>query len=211
MFHELAMKKQMFFNKKRAPQNRPWGSFCNPPGLRGGSGQVLGPSSTQNAPTKTNKQKEAYIIGFLTVCLPALTAALAAAAVWGGLATTTTLAAAAVATAATTASATCDGEVGALVLALAVIPLSIVGHLFTAAAALKTWIVLNVDEDVVTALIWRDETEALVLEELLQRAGRSHDELAELQSETILRIYTGAGEHSAEPIMLRRRRSSDSQ
>merc|ERR1719188_710899 len=65
------------------------------------------------------------------------------------------------------------GARGCAVLLLAVIPLNLVGHLLTLlkVSAPVFAMHLAVDKDVLTAIVRSDETEALVLEELLYGSG----------------------------------------
>merc|ERR1711865_477155 len=96
-----------------------------------------------------------------------------AAAIWR--ITITTLAAAlAVATSTSTTTRLRDGQIGALVLALSVIPLAVKGNLVARLGSLEIWIVLDVNKDIFAAVIWCDEAETLVLKELLDAASLSH-------------------------------------
>merc|ERR550514_1753019 len=76
----------------------------------------------------------------------------------------------------TTAASTAHAEVGGIVLVLPIIPLGVVLHSIARRAALKIWALLDMGEDVLTAIIWGDEAEPLILEELLDCSGRRHFE-----------------------------------
>ena len=69
----------------------------------------------------------------------------------------------AVATAAS-AAASAGAEVGGIVLVLAIIPLGVVLHSVAWRATLQVWAFLDVGEHVLTAIIWGDESEPLVLD-----------------------------------------------
>merc|ERR1719157_451253 len=104
-----------------------------------------------------------------TAALPAL-----AATVWRA-ALALALAAVGLAIAAATATATRDGAIDALVLALAVVPLGVVVHLLTTLAILaERGIFLDVNEDVLGAIVGRHEAEALVSEEFLNHTRGRH-------------------------------------
>merc|ERR1719215_910323 len=77
--------------------------------------------------------------------------------------------------AAAAAAAASHGGVDTLVLALAVIPLGLVGHLLAALQVLAhVGVVLHVDEDVLRAVVRCHEAEALVGEELLDDTSGRH-------------------------------------
>jgi len=76
----------------------------------------------------------------------------------------------ATATTATTTATTTHAQVRGIVLALAVIIFGVVVHSIALLGSLKLWALLDVSEDIVTAIVWGDEAKALVLEELLDSA-----------------------------------------
>merc|ERR1719223_2507104 len=80
----------------------------------------------------------------------------------------------ALAAATATATRAFHADIGGIVLALAIIPLGIVVASITSLASFKFWAFLHVGEDVVAAIIWGDEAEALVLEELLDCSSGRH-------------------------------------
>jgi hypothetical protein len=81
----------------------------------------------------------------------------------------TTFAFATTTTATTTATAT-HAQIRGIVLALAVIIFGVVVHSIALLGSLKLWALLDMSEDIVTAIVWGDEAKTLVLEELLDSA-----------------------------------------
>ena len=86
--------------------------------------------------------------------------------------------AAAFASAASTSATTGHGAIGNLHLSFAVVPLVVVADRITLAQTFGTIALFDVDEYILSAIIWRDETEAPVIHELLNCAGHRHREQA---------------------------------
>merc|ERR1719401_1264286 len=79
--------------------------------------------------------------------------------------------ASALAAASTTAT---RAEVAGIVLALAIIPLGVVVDSIASLTSFKIWTLFDMGEDILTAIVWRDEAKALFLEELLDCPSRRH-------------------------------------
>merc|ERR1719247_2470707 len=83
--------------------------------------------------------------------------------------------AAALAFAATsTAAATGPAQVAGVGLAFAIIPLGVIVHSIARLGSFKIWALLDVGEDILTAIIRGDEAKSLFLEELLDGPSRRH-------------------------------------